>query len=217
MSEWNVDFDKLAKQKLENGEMVATGSDMELIAEFTMEKVPNFDNTDFIEVPHLRLQAPGDKNKVYHQPAILESAPGRPSDPERFPQEWAAFEAGRSGNAGTSLYDWPELSAADARRLDLAGVKTVEQLAHVSDNNLQGLGMGALALRDSARRHLTGNGVEQQLREQISAQSDQISKLTDIVNKLLEKSGAEPEPTAKAGASDETKAPSRGRRAPVSA
>jgi hypothetical protein len=186
MADFNVDWDKVSKAKLDNGDMIPMGSDSEFHAEFTMEKVPNFEGTDFAEVPHLKLQAPGDTKAIYHQPVRLESYPGRPSDPERFPQQWAAFQAGQNHESGTSIYTWEGVTPADARRFDLNGIKTVEQLAHVSDTNLAGLGMGALALREKARQFISGNSVETQLRQQLGDQEGQIAKLTDIVNQLLE-------------------------------
>jgi hypothetical protein len=76
---------------------------------------------------------------------------------------------------------------ADARRFDLQGIKTVQQLAHVSDMNLSGLGVGAMALREKAREFLSGNTTEVQLRQQLGDQSRADRKLTDIVNSLLEK------------------------------
>jgi hypothetical protein len=186
MSDFNVDFDKLAKAKIENGDMIPMGSDSEFAAEFTMEKIPNFDGTDFIEVPHLRLQAPGNTKAVYHQPVRMESYPGRPSDPERFPREWAAFQAGQNHESGTSIYNWADLTPSDARRFELNGIKTVEQLASVSDMNLSGLGVGAMQLRERARAFLSGSNTETQLRQQVGEQDAQIQKLTDIVNGLLE-------------------------------
>lgn len=185
MSDFNVDFDMLKTRKIENGDIIPLGSDAEYHAEFTMEKVPNFDGTDFTEVPHLKLQAPGNTRTVYHQPVRLDSGPGHPSDPERFPREWAAFQAGQSHELGTSIYEWDGVTPSDARRFELNGIKTVEQLAHVSDANLLGLGVGALALREKARTFISGNSTETQLRQQLGEQNEQIGKLTDIVNQLL--------------------------------
>ena len=189
MSDFNVDFDALKKRKVENGDIIPLGSDAEYVAEFTMEKVPNFDGTDFIEVPHLKLQAPGNTRTVYHQPVREDSAPGRPSDPERFPREWAAFQAGQNYETGTSIYNWEGVTSADARRFELAGIKTVEQLAHVADVHLAGLGMGSLALREKARQFVSGDTVETQLRQQLGEQAQQVEKLTEVVNNLLEKLG----------------------------
>jgi len=195
--DFNVDWDSLKKRQLENGDTIAMGSDREFAAEFTMEKVPNFDGTDFTEVPHLRLQAPGNTRCIYHQPVRMESSPNRPSDPERFPREWAAFQAGQGVEDGTSIYNWTELTPNDARRFDLAGIKTVEQLAHVSDVNLSGLGVGAMAIRERARQYLSGSSEASLLRQQLGAQDEQIAKLTDIVNSLLQQQTAPATPRQK--------------------
>jgi hypothetical protein len=185
MSDFNVDYDKLKTARIENGDIIPLGSDVEYHAEFTNEKVPNFEGTDYVEIPHLRLQAPGNTKAIYHQPVRFESHPDRPSDPERFPRQWAAFQAGQNIEQGLSIFNWEGVTAADARRFELQGIKTVQQLAHVSDMNLSGLGVGAMALRDKAREFLSGNTIEVELRQQLGEQNDQISKLTDIVNNLL--------------------------------
>lgn len=176
MSDFSVDYSKLGK--VENGDMIAMGSDAEYHAEFHLARVPNFEGTAFDEVVHLRLQAPGNTKTVYDQPVRLESYPGRPSDPERFPQAWADYQSGQTTATGTSIYEWEGCSPADAQRFDLAGIKTVEQLAKVSDANLTQLGMGALSLRTLARQHVLGDSTETQLR-------GEVAKLTDIVNQLL--------------------------------
>lgn len=186
MSDFNVDFAEISKRKIENGDIIPLGSDAEYAAEFTLEKVPNFDGTDYQEIPHLRLQAPGNTKAIYHQPVRMETYPGRPSDPERFPREWAAFQAGQNSETGTSIHAWADLTPSDARRFELNGIKTVEQLACVSDMNLSGLGVGAMAIREAARKYISGDNTETQLRQQLGAQDEQIQKLTDIVNQLLE-------------------------------
>lgn len=196
MSDFNVDWDQIKGKELANGTQIPMGSDREFHAEFTMEKVPNFTGTDFVEVPHLRLQAPGNTKAIYHQPVRFESAPNQPSDPERFPREWAAFNAGQDVEGGLSIYGWEGMTANDARRFDLAGIKTVQQLAHVSDVNLSGLGVGAMALRDRARAFLNGQTSEVHLMQKIGDQAKDIEKLTEVVNNLLVKLG-EATPPAK--------------------
>lgn len=186
MSDWNVDLDTLSKHKIENGQMIPTGSDSELAVEFYKGRVEIKNGTDFEEVDFVRIQAPGSKT-VYDQPANMDSHPSRPSDPERFPSAWKAYQAGLAGHGGTSIYEWEGVTPADARRFDLNGIRTVEQLARVSDVNLAGLGVGALALREKAREFCSGNSTETVLRQQLGEQAQQIEKLTDIVNNLLEK------------------------------
>lgn len=205
MSDWNVDFDTISKHKIENGQMIPTGSDSELAVEFYKGRVEIKNGTDFEEVDFVRIQAPGSKT-VYDQPANMDSYPGRPSDPERFPAAWAAYQAGLAGHGGTSIYEWDGVTDADARRFDLNGIRTVEQLARVSDVNLAGLGVGALAIREKARAYVSGNSEESRLREQIGAQAQQIEKLTDVVNNLLEKLGEQKAEPAEPAASVKAKA-----------
>lgn len=203
-NDFNVDWDTIKKTRLENGDIISLGKDSEFHAEFTMEKVPNFTGTDFVEVPHLKLQAPGNTKAVYHQPVRFDGTPDQPSDPDRFPREWAAFQAGNEVETGLSIYQWDGVNAADGRRFELAGIKTVQQLAHVSDVNLAGLGIGAMALRDRARNFLSGQSSEVHLMQKIGDQEEQISKLTDVVNNLLVKLGETETPPAKGRNKKET-------------
>jgi hypothetical protein len=198
MSDFNIDFSKLGA--LENGDMVPTGKDSEYSAEFHMAKVPNFEATDFAEVVHLKLQAPGNTKTVYDQPVRMESTPSRPSDPERFPRQWAAFQRGESGIKGTLLAEWSEVTPSDARRMEILGIHTVEQLAQVADSNLDGLGMGGRIVRDRAKSFIEGRGGATP-RE--AALAEQVDKLTDIVNALL----AERTEPAAAPAKAKTKEP----------
>lgn len=143
--------------RLSNGTMVPTGSDASYGVEFYMGKVPNFEGTDYKEVPHLRLKLAGDNNRVYDQPVIMDSTPNRPSDPERFPAQWAAFQRGEAqGGEGTLLLDWDKVEPSDVRRMEMNGITTVEQLAAVGDHQLAGLGIGSRALREAARDMLNG-------------------------------------------------------------
>jgi len=180
---WNIDWSKL--DRFDNGGQggtVPTGSDDEVIAEFYMNKVPNFDGTDYVEVPHVRIVFPGMKT-VYDQPVRLETFPDRPSDPERFPNAWARFQIGEQlGNDGTSLADWGELAKGDIRRLELNGVMSVRQLATVPDSLIDGLGFGARMLRDKARAYLSGKA---SMDPEKQAMQEQIGKLTDVVTNLM--------------------------------
>lgn len=169
------------KTSYASGDMVPTGNDAAYDALFYMGRVPNFAGTDYTEVPHLRLRIAGDNNRVYDQPVIMESTPVRPSDPERFPREWNAFMRGQeSTTTGTLLADWQGCEPGDVRFLDMRGVKTVEQLAAMSDAQIVSLGMGSRALREAARRHV--GGAEDKAKEEMA---EQVSKLTGIVQGLM--------------------------------
>lgn len=207
---FKIDWDKIDRMVGPDG-TVATGQDTELSAEFYMGKMPNADLTDYTEVPHIRLQAPGSKT-VYDQPARLESHPNLPSDPERFPLAWQAFRAGCNydGN-GTPLTELEGISENDIRRLELNGIRTVQQLAKVADNHLDGLGFGGRILRDRARSYAAGKTVADPEKAEMR---DQIGKLTDILGALMDKTGISMEDLIPAdGAGDGQPARARRRQA----
>jgi hypothetical protein len=182
---FNVDWSQVSA-RLANGTMVATGRDADYTAEFYMGKVPNFEMTDYTEVPHLRLQIPGSKT-VYDQPARLESRPDRPSDAERFPHAWLAFKNGQKNDGtGTPLDQIEGISENDIRRLEINGVNSVEQLASVADVHLDGLGFGGRVLRERARAFLIGRPSVDPEKAELK---DQVGKLTDILSALMEKTG----------------------------
>lgn len=71
---------------------------------------------------------------------------------QRWPKEYEAFKAGQEAPLeGTALADWPQLSRARVEELAYFHIRTVEQLAAVTDNHLQNLGMGARDERERAR------------------------------------------------------------------
>jgi len=88
------------------------------------------------DVECVRIIIPGDKNNIIDRPASK-------ADKARFAQRYAAFKQGKEGDeqlSGTRLTDWPFLSRGQVEMLHFIGVKTVEQLANVSDNtNFTGL------------------------------------------------------------------------------
>jgi hypothetical protein len=73
-------------------------------------------------------------------------------DKRRFPKQWLAFKAGgdQVSASGTPLSAWPLVTRSQVEEFVHFGVKTVEQLAGMSDTNLQGF-MGGQGLRQRAR------------------------------------------------------------------
>lgn len=76
----------------------------------------------------------------------------------RFPREYAAFKADRDQDeaAGTLLSAWGQLDEAEVDNLahGPGRIRTVEQLAAVSDSNLQILGPGGRKLREKAQTYI---------------------------------------------------------------
>jgi hypothetical protein len=89
---------------------------------------PVYDNVEYIE-----LVTPGDKLNIPHRPV-------RAHDRRDWPREYAAFKAGiQDVPSGTPLSHWPPISKAEVEELAYFKVRTVEQLAEMTDANAQNL------------------------------------------------------------------------------
>lgn len=111
---------------------------------------PIFDEVDMIEI-----HVPGDKDLAVN--AIV-----RQDHKNRFPQQWAIYQNKMQGDqmlAGkTPLSAWPRLTPAQVAELGALKFRTVEDIAHASDSQLQSIGMiggmSFFAFRDHAARFL---------------------------------------------------------------
>jgi hypothetical protein len=74
---------------------------------------------------------------------------------QRWPEAYAAFKAGREAPlSGTPLEEWPILNRAAIAELKHMQIRTVEDLAGLSDIAVQAIGMGGMTLRERARAWL---------------------------------------------------------------
>ena len=108
---------------------------------------------------------------------------------ERWPEAYRAFRAGQEpALAGTPLEEWPVLNKAMVAELKHLQIRTVEELAGLSDIAVQHIGMGGQVLRERARvwlddaqhealtnRYLHEND---QLRGEIAALKNQVEQLS---------------------------------------
>ena len=114
-----------------------------------------YDKEPYKEKPFVRIIVPGDKTSVVDQPV-------REDHKRRFPRQWLHFQM-QNNNAdviGVPLKDWvrddPEnFSDMQMAELQIFKFQTVEQVATASDGQLQRIGMGAVGLREHARRYLS--------------------------------------------------------------
>lgn len=110
------------------------------------EGAPKYDS-----VPFVTIAVPGDKSILIDRPVRLDE-----SDPDseihRFPELWARFKRGEAEDVttGTPLTEWPVITRAQADELAFQHIRTVEQLAAMSDINCQKF-MGSIQLRQKAR------------------------------------------------------------------
>lgn len=103
----------------------------------------------FYEREMVEILIPGDRNSVHH--AIV-GAQHR----QRWPTQYAAFKAGLEAPLeGTPLEMWPGIPRPQVEELKFAHIRTVEQLAELSDASLSKvISIGGFSLRDKAKRFL---------------------------------------------------------------
>jgi hypothetical protein len=97
---------------------------------------------------------PGDKTTIIDQPV-------REDHKQRFARQWLHFQM-QNNNAeviGVPLSQWvkddPEnFNDMQMAELQIFKFQTVEQVATATDSQLQRIGMGAVGLREMARRYL---------------------------------------------------------------
>lgn len=138
-------------------------------------------------VAYIEKRTPGDKTNEVHRPA-------RPEDKAEFPRQWASFEAGdREQVTGTPLSIWPYLNEARVADLLAVRIRTVEELAAVTDTHLQSLGLDGRRLRDAAQAWLEaakGMSPVSKLQAEMARKDEQIADLTrrlDEMSKHMEK------------------------------
>lgn len=154
---------------------------------------PVYDDREYITII-----VPGDKNSIVHRPVWAQ-------DKQRFARQYAAFKQGQSQEVtGLPLSMWGGMKLAQAKEFEYFNVKTVEQLAEMSDGNgvsihgFQGLKQRArdwlertkseapmLALRAEVEKR---DGDIQTMEQQLKEQGDKIDMLMKLVpkNKLAQ-------------------------------
>jgi hypothetical protein len=99
--------------------------------------------------PHVRIRVAGQDKSEFFGPVTAKIK-------ARFPEEWAAFERGMEAPmVGTPIEQWGRITPSMRKQLHLLNVRTVEDIASMSDDGLQKLGMGARQLQNDARKFLS--------------------------------------------------------------
>lgn len=142
----------------------------------------------FKDLEYIEIVVPGDKSNKIHRAV-------REEDKKRFAKQYAAWKLDPStgGQTGTPLAQVPFLTRSEVEELKYFSVHTVEQLAGMSDGNLQNIGP-ILALRQKAKDYLAvakGNAPVSQLRAENEELKNQLATLNrsmaEILAKLKEK------------------------------
>lgn len=151
------------------------------------------------KAPFVRIMVPGDKTSEFTT-AVTEA------HKQRFPREWMAWQiaegliGGEGDIPGWKISEWEEVNPDMCRELLYLRFQTVEQLAGASDKQIQGIGIGGLALREKARVALR-NKMGAETREAIEAEraekdelKREVSELRDMMKQFLAAQTAMPAP-----------------------
>ena len=137
---------------------------------------PFFEECDYIEI-----RQPGNKDSVIKRPV-------RESDKNRFPRHWQAYQNRMSDDEilqGTPLTEWPAMTRSQVEELRFLNIRTVEQLAEVSDSNTQGF-MGLSLLKKKAAAYLDA-AKETALAEAYASVKEENASLKADMAKLAQK------------------------------
>jgi len=147
------------------------------------EGKPCFDEREMVHI-----LVPGDRNTEHA--AIVTDQHRR-----RWPEAYAAFKAGlEEPTSGTPLSEWPGVGKGQVEELRFAKVRTVEELADLTDAQVaKTLPMGGLGLRDKAKRWIeAANGAApmEKLAAENAAKDARIAELETTVKDLGDKFNA---------------------------
>jgi hypothetical protein len=131
-------------------------------------------------VPYISIIQPGEKDTRDRRV--------RPDDKQRFPQQWAAFEAKQQQKIdGTPLSVLFPHNPGAVKTLEFLHVVTIEQLAALGTGQLQNLGLGASQWQVMAQGYLDSaeKGKDyHEFQSKLDAKDNEIAKLSDLVSKL---------------------------------
>lgn len=133
------------------------------------------------KIPYIRIQAPGDKSSVVETPV-------RDDHKRRWPERWLYWQMkeGMIDSAdvpGWKLEEWTHLNADQVRELKYLRFSVVEQLAGASDEQIQKVGMGGLALREAARQALR-NRMGAEVKEELSKKDAELAEMRERMARL---------------------------------
>lgn len=196
-------------------------ADKSLLVKFYLKQVQDKTKTIeqgrpvFREKEYIDIRTAGTRSDAVVRPAT-------PADKKRFPRHYEAFQKRiEMPEEGTPLSEWPLLSRSQVEELAYYNIKTVEQLAVVSDGNAQAF-MGMQGLKAKAKEFLEYSNAHveaSQLKEELKRRDDLIEKMQEQLDTLMAAHAKTPEPEVESkvpeAVSEVVKAPvKRRRRAP---
>ncbi len=146
----------------------------------------------YIDKPFVRIMVPGDPNTVIDTVA-------NKGYQDRFPDEWRAFQQNdEQVLQGWPLKEWPVINPSQVKNLEFLNVRTVEQLAGLTDAQCQKVGMGTDSLRAKAKAAVAaaqdGAAISAQAAENKHLRDEMQSMREMIANLQLAKDAEEDAP-----------------------
>lgn len=150
------------------------------VPEFYMHPVENKAKSEaegrpiFEEKEMVRIRVPGDRNMTWE---------GEVTDTHRnrFPKQYDAFQRGEKvALEGTPLEMWPQMTRTRVAELKACNVFTVEELADVTDGQLDKLGAGSREEREKARAFIN---VAKDSAD-VESMAAEIARLSEMVERL---------------------------------
>lgn len=170
--------------------MASHGDDRGLFVEFSIEAVLQpFESEKqgrpiYKDTPYVTIHFPGDKTKKFVGPVEDQHR-------ERFPRQWAAFEAQEAqAPEGMPVTEWAPLTRSQAQELKAINIHTVEQLAAMPDSACTWL--GSRDLRTKAQTWLesaAGHSQEAHLQQQLAQRDAQIAALQAQIDDIVARAG----------------------------
>ena len=145
--------------------------DEQLLVTFRKDKIFSEAEKRHLEFDFIRIAIPGDKHTVIDTIVTPEYA-------QRFEAEYGAFKRQQETGIpeGMALEDWGHLNQYQIAEMKVLNILTVQQLAGLSDGQVQRIGMGGLQLRDAARKEVGSVNND----DKIAALEEQIAQLTAL-------------------------------------
>ena len=170
---------------------VQHGTDAGLYVQFYMESLEDEEASIkegrpiYRDVEFIKIIPVGDRNTEICRPVKKDFDGGTPPDSERWARQYEAFKNQQiQPQEGTPLEQWSPLKKSQVLSLKAINIHTVEQLAAVSDANLQNIGMGGRTLRDNAMSFIQQAKDGSVLTKQ-SAEIEDLKKQIEALNNQL--------------------------------
>jgi chaperonin cofactor prefoldin len=137
----------------------------------------------FKDYEYVRITVAGDRNNIVERPVTA-------MDRMRFAAQYKAFKENRElPQEGYPLAEWPGINKAMVEELAYFKVRTVEQLAAISDVQAQNI-FGVYELRKKAIAYLEKmkeDAPMEKINEMVAQKDEQIRQLTESLEALVAK------------------------------